>query len=292
MHPTWQALTIAAVILALHYLALSIKQQQYQFSSKHFAIDMVLLLIFYLALTRGPTAYASLMSLVTGIISLELFRALFNHGKYQFPSCGLTSTAMFMAIPWVFVFFMMKIHIFYVFLCLCLVGINSWVFYHEARQSFMIIASVFILAVLLAINHITYMSTLTHGVPWCLLMVISVNYNNSAHLVFDRILGRHPLSVLSQNKTFEGSMLTLLGNTLQFTLLCHILAMPVTGIHALFLGLFIAVFMQLGSLFTSLLRRITGIDEFSLLLPDRAGLMDRVGSLMFAAPFMVYSMLA
>lgn len=96
--------------------------------------------------------------------------------------------------------------------------------------------------------------------------------------------------LISPNKSVEGSMAGILGLTsIMFS--TSILAptfLPLAAMQALFLGLGIAVFAQLGDLLESALKRQLEVKDSGALIPGHGGILDRFDSLLFTAPFVYY----
>jgi phosphatidate cytidylyltransferase len=102
-----------------------------------------------------------------------------------------------------------------------------------------------------------------------------------------RAFGRSPLApVLSPNKTVEG-----LGGGIVFSVATAVFlryaALPRLALAtAVGLGLSMALLGVVGDLFESLLKRSAGIKDTSSLLPGHGGVLDRIDSLLFAAPLL------
>jgi len=108
------------------------------------------------------------------------------------------------------------------------------------------------------------------------------------------LLGRHPMApVISPRKSWEGFAGSVFaagaGSALILWLLFDV--HPVKG--ALF-GLVVSVAAVLGDLAESLIKRDLGIKDMSNMLPGHGGLMDRLDSIVFAAPtaYLLLSVLA
>jgi len=99
-----------------------------------------------------------------------------------------------------------------------------------------------------------------------------------------RALGRHKLApTISPNKTVEGSIAGLVGSVLAgiglgSSLLSYPIAMLAVG------SLVAGIAGQLGDLTESALKRSAGVKDSASLLPGHGGMLDRLDSLLFAAP--------
>jgi phosphatidate cytidylyltransferase len=97
-------------------------------------------------------------------------------------------------------------------------------------------------------------------------------------------LGRHPMAPsVSPKKSWEGFAGSLVacaaGSAVLVALMLH-----GQWWHGAVLGLFVALAATLGDLAESLLKRDLGVKDMSSLLPGHGGLMDRLDSILFAAP--------
>jgi phosphatidate cytidylyltransferase len=97
-------------------------------------------------------------------------------------------------------------------------------------------------------------------------------------------LGRHPMAPsVSPKKSWEGFGGSLLAAALGGALMLYFLFGVVWWAGALF-GLAVATAAVVGDLAESLIKRDLGIKDMSNLLPGHGGVMDRVDSILFAAP--------
>ncbi|MDH7576724.1 MAG: phosphatidate cytidylyltransferase [Bacillota bacterium] len=99
-----------------------------------------------------------------------------------------------------------------------------------------------------------------------------------------RLWGRHPLWYnLSPQKTIEGSvggLVSSIGAALLFQLIHPLFSF----FNALYLGLLIGTFVQVGDLVESAIKRLGRVKNSSELIPGHGGILDRFDSLLFSAP--------
>ena len=130
------------------------------------------------------------------------------------------------------------------------------------------------------------------GAAWALMLVLVVwGYDIGAYLT-GRWLGRRQLlNHISPSKTIEG----LAGGLIVGTLGAGIGA-AVIGLepwHPLVIGPLVGLAAQAGDLAESMLKRAAGRKESGFLVPGHGGILDRVDSLLFAAPVLAgYALLA
>lgn len=101
-------------------------------------------------------------------------------------------------------------------------------------------------------------------------------------------LGKHKLCPsLSPKKTLEGAI----GGVIGSTLLCILfgwIVYPELIAHCAIIGLIGSVFSQAGDLTASAFKRKMGIKDYSNLIPGHGGMLDRIDSVLFTAPFIYY----
>lgn len=118
---------------------------------------------------------------------------------------------------------------------------------------------------------------------WVLVLLAGVwSFDTGAYLV-GRAIGRRPfLPWISPKKTLEG----VLGGLVVATIgVAAILALSGgSPLEALLLGPLLGAVAQSGDLAESLLKRAAGAKDSGTLLPGHGGILDRVDSILFAAP--------
>jgi phosphatidate cytidylyltransferase len=123
------------------------------------------------------------------------------------------------------------------------------------------------------------------GRDWLYLVLFATFGSDTAAYFIGRFFGRHKLAPgISPGKTWEGAIAGVIGGvivSLLFTLDTPLL-LPISYGRAIFLGVIISVFGQLGDLAESLLKRNTGVKDSGSLMPGHGGLLDRMDSVVFA----------
>jgi phosphatidate cytidylyltransferase len=104
-----------------------------------------------------------------------------------------------------------------------------------------------------------------------------------------RVLGRHPMAPgISPKKTWEGAACGLLG-AMAASLLGPFWFYPaLPWEHGLFLGGLLAIAGMLGDLSESFFKRAAGVKDSGGLLPGHGGVLDRIDSLLLAAPVLYW----
>ncbi len=114
--------------------------------------------------------------------------------------------------------------------------------------------------------------------------ILVVVMSDTGGYVFGALLGKHPMApTISPKKSWEGA-----AGSLLFGVVAGV-CMAVLGLHvAIWIGVLIGVALvavgTCGDLIESLIKRDLGIKDMSSFLPGHGGIMDRLDSLLVAAP--------
>jgi phosphatidate cytidylyltransferase len=139
------------------------------------------------------------------------------------------------------------------------------------------------------LSHITLINKLPQGVFWVLLLLATVWIGDTFALAIGSWLGRHKLSPqISPHKTIEGFFACFVGAILT-VFVCKSLFLPTLTIpDALLVATGIALFGQLGDLSESMIKRGAKVKDSGTMIPGHGGMLDRLDSFLFAAPFLYY----
>lgn len=106
---------------------------------------------------------------------------------------------------------------------------------------------------------------------------------------FGKLLGRHKMAPLaSPKKTWEGSLGGIVFGVLGAWLAQAVLLKNVELWRALVCGALVHAVAQMSDPLESLFKRAVGVKDSSNLLPGHGGVLDRIDSLILAAPFFYY----
>jgi phosphatidate cytidylyltransferase len=114
-------------------------------------------------------------------------------------------------------------------------------------------------------------------------LVLIAQLNDVMQYVFGKMFGRHPIAPLvSPNKTWEG----FLGGTITAIVVGTALywATPFPPIAAAAMSLAITLMGFAGGLVMSAVKRDRGVKDYGSLIEGHGGVLDRIDSLLFAAP--------
>jgi phosphatidate cytidylyltransferase len=154
------------------------------------------------------------------------------------------------------------------------------------------------------------------GLGWTVLLIVMVWSNDSAAYLVGRRLGHTPMAPsLSPKKTWEGALACAIASLLIGVLAPVVAAAGPQAVAAFSawavdtapadgtiastpwwalasVGVVLAVVAPLGDLAKSFLKRQAGVKDAGQLIPGHGGIVDRVDSLLFAAPVVYYAALA
>lgn len=107
--------------------------------------------------------------------------------------------------------------------------------------------------------------------------------------VIGRHFGKHKFSTISPNKTVEGCIGGTIGAViliLIYTYMCNtFFGMQFSYITIAIIGVILSIAGQIGDFAASSIKRYVGIKDFSNLIPGHGGMLDRIDSVIFIAPF-------
>ncbi len=109
-----------------------------------------------------------------------------------------------------------------------------------------------------------------------------------AYLIGSKI-GKHKLTKLSPKKSIEGSIAGTLGAVLMALVYTYFINkftnMEISYLAISGIIILLSILGQIGDLAASSIKRYIGIKDFSNLIPGHGGMLDRIDSLLFIAPF-------
>ncbi|MDO4558011.1 MAG: phosphatidate cytidylyltransferase, partial [Planctomycetia bacterium] len=131
--------------------------------------------------------------------------------------------------------------------------------------------------------------TLLESVSFRLLFffILIVQLSDSLQYAWSLLPGRHPIaSQISQGKTIEGLIGSVVCAALIGTVLCWATPWPFWYTSLVSAG--VALIGQLGSLAMSAVKRDRGVRDYGTLVAGHDGVLDRIDSLCFSAPFFYF----
>ena len=101
--------------------------------------------------------------------------------------------------------------------------------------------------------------------------------------------GKHKLTSISPKKTMEGSIGGIIGTVIISLIYTYIInktgSMEISYLAILAIAMVLSILSEIGDLAASSIKRYTGIKDFGELIPGHGGMLDRIDSILFIAPF-------
>lgn len=101
--------------------------------------------------------------------------------------------------------------------------------------------------------------------------------------------GKHKFSIISPKKSIEGCVAGIVGGTVCMLIATAILnncfGLDISYLKIASFGVLLTIIGQIGDLAASTIKRNVEVKDFSNLLPGHGGIVDRIDSIVFIAPF-------
>ena len=117
-----------------------------------------------------------------------------------------------------------------------------------------------------------------------LLLIATIWINDTMAYIVGSFIGKRPLSSISPNKTWEG---TIAGIIISVALVTKVLGtwIPIQEKYIFLMSLVAAIAGTFGDLFESKIKRMAGVKDSGSMMPGHGGFLDRFDSILFAVPF-------
>ena len=122
------------------------------------------------------------------------------------------------------------------------------------------------------------------------ILIIIISLNDIGAFIFGKLIGKIPFFPnISPNKTFEGSLSGIFLGTLGGLTYKFLTGGPEISMPTIFmLSIALTIFGQMGDLFESGMKRLSGIKDSGNIIPGHGGVMDRQDSFVFVIPVLYY----
>lgn len=143
--------------------------------------------------------------------------------------------------------------------------------------------------VCLFLSCLLFLRNQAGGVEWIFFVLFVLWLGDSGAYCVGKAFGRRKLlPAISPNKTVAGAVGGLLTSMLTGFACKTIFLSDLAGLHCFFITLAIALSGQVGDLCESTFKRLRGVKDSGTFLPGHGGILDRIDSLLFAAPVAYY----
>ena len=133
-----------------------------------------------------------------------------------------------------------------------------------------------------AVMSNTFFGDIGYTIP--LILIVSIWVNDTAAYLVGSLIGRRPLSSISPNKTWEG---TIAGVFISVLLVTKIMGqyIPLSEKYIFLISIVAAIAGTFGDLVESKLKRLAGVKDSGTMMPGHGGFLDRFDSILLATPF-------
>lgn len=139
------------------------------------------------------------------------------------------------------------------------------------------------------LSHVILIRNQPGGREWLLFLIISVWAGDIIALFSGTLFGKHKLyPKISPNKTYEGLLGAILGSVVLGLLFASLFLSSFDKGVLILVGIGIGILGQLGDFTESLLKRSAQVKDSGSFFPGHGGVLDRIDSFLFAAPFLYY----
>ena len=143
--------------------------------------------------------------------------------------------------------------------------------------------------IVIFLMYIPVIRQMEHGMIKIWYLVIEAWGTDTFAYLIGRKYGKHHFTSISPNKSIEGCIAGVVGSTavmLLYTFICNnFIGMNFNYFYILLISIVLSLVGQLGDLAASSIKRYSGIKDFSNLIPGHGGILDRMDSVLFIAPF-------
>lgn len=137
--------------------------------------------------------------------------------------------------------------------------------------------------------HFTLIRGMPLGKQWVFFVLVVTFMGDTVAYYGGSYFGRHKLyPKVSPGKTIEGSLTGFIGNIGGALIFRKYFLNHIGIYHCLILAIGLGIMGQLGDLCESMIKRSAGVKDSGSLLPGHGGILDRIDSILFSAPFLYY----
>lgn len=133
-----------------------------------------------------------------------------------------------------------------------------------------------------AIMSQSFFGDMGYSIP--LILILSIWVNDSAAYLVGSLIGKRPLSSISPNKTWEG---TIAGIVISVLVVTKLLGqyIPLNEKVIFLISVVASIAGTFGDLVESKLKRSAGVKDSGKMMPGHGGFLDRFDSILMATPF-------
>ena len=251
---------------------------------------ILMILIFVLSIIISSKIFAILMLICGNMCLKELIDIKYKNEDIDFVKfvCYLSISILILN----GIFF--KFNTLFTLIFPILSIITPIIFYNDNKKynmedSLYLIGITFFLGI--AFNIIVYLRQI--DIALCIYIFLVACLTDTYAYIGGSLIGKHKLTEISPKKTIEGSVIgSLMGTAI--TSIYYITTIDASNIFRVVLMTFIlTILSEFGDLVFSSIKRHFKIKDYSNLIPGHGGMLDRIDSVLFIAPFayMLFTMI-
>jgi len=142
------------------------------------------------------------------------------------------------------------------------------------------------------LSHVSLIRTLADGKQWILFLIATVWAGDISAFLSGSLFGKHKLyPKISPNKTYEGLVGAIVGSIIVALPFAFLFLPKLEKGLCIFLAIGLGFLGQVGDFTESMLKRSAHVKDSGSLIPGHGGMLDRLDSFLFSAPFLHYSLL-
>jgi phosphatidate cytidylyltransferase len=140
--------------------------------------------------------------------------------------------------------------------------------------------------------YVSLIRNMENGRLWVLFLIATVWAEDIFALLSGSFFGRHKLyPKISPNKTFEGLGGAIIGSIIVALVFTMIFIPHLEKVPCVLLAIGLGILGQFGDFTESMLKRGAQVKDSGTLIPGHGGMLDRLDSFLFSAPFLHYFLL-
>jgi phosphatidate cytidylyltransferase len=142
------------------------------------------------------------------------------------------------------------------------------------------------------LSHISLIRNMADGKEWALFLIATVWAGDISAFFGGSRFGRHKLyPKISPKKTVEGLIGAIIGSIIVALVFSQLFIPQLEKSLCVFLAIGLGILGQLGDFTESMLKRSAQVKDSGSLIPGHGGMLDRLDSFLFSAPFLYYVLL-
>jgi phosphatidate cytidylyltransferase len=142
------------------------------------------------------------------------------------------------------------------------------------------------------LSHVSLIRKMADGKEWVLFLISTVWAGDMCAFLSGSFFGRHKLyPKISPNKTYEGLAGAIVGSIVVALAFALLFIPKLEWRLCVLLAVGLGVLGQLGDFTESMLKRSAQVKDSGSLIPGHGGMLDRLDSFLFSAPFLYYWLL-